>query len=264
MPTYRSDEILQIIKVAVVPNSTIKYFAQEQLPGQRLYPSVEVNNVKPEFTTEKHDITETKNRFSITIFDRYGSNRAKTTEQLRTLEQNIIALLEVATLDADEDLTVGKVILEQRDFTRGTIRVNPKQVNGIQSVLIIEIIEVQATETGVPLGGQNTFSIGTIIDAQVYDLPKERNEDNVEITHNAANTRTKSFVINQDHQFFVTIGYITARKTELDTLKAARAQVTGTLKRNGVAESKVGFLTVVENGAPFRGIETLDIMMEII
>jgi hypothetical protein len=123
LPTFRSDEILEIIKVAATPYSTsIKYFAQEQIAAQRLYPSVEVSNVKPEFTTEEVDVTEVKNRFLITIYDRYGSNRAKTTENLRTLEQNIISLLEAATIDADQDTAVGKVRLEQRDFTRSQIK----------------------------------------------------------------------------------------------------------------------------------------------
>ena len=264
MATFRSDEILEIIKVAVTPYPNIKYFAQEQLPEQRLYPSVEVNNIKPEFTTEEHDITETKNRFQIIIFDRYGGDRARTTENLRTTEQNIIGLLEAATLDADQDLTVGKVILEQRDFTRTAIKFNPKKVNGIQSILVIEIIEVKATETGVPLGGQNTITIGTIVDAQVYDKPKEREEDNVESVYNAANVRTKTFPINEDHQFFFEIGFTTARDTELRSLKRARVKLTAVFKRNGVAENKIGFLTVVENGAPFRGVETLDAMIEII
>ena len=264
MVTFRSDEILKIIEEATTPYSNIRYFAQEQLAAQRLYPSVEVNNVKPEFTTEEKDVTEVKNRFSITIFDRYGGDRARTTENLRTTEQNIIGLLEAATIDADQDLTVGKVVLEQRDFTRGPIKFNPKKVNGIQSVLVIEIIEVQATETGVALGGQNTITIGTIIDAQVYDKAKEREEDNVESVHNARNVRTKTFPINEDHQLFFEIGFTSVRDTELRSLKRARAKLTAVFKRNGIAENKVGYVTVVENGAPFRGVETLDVMMEII
>jgi len=264
LTTFRSEEILDIIKEATTPYPYIRYFSEEQLPSQRLYPSVEVQNVKPEMDTVEKDVTEVSNRFQVIIYDRYGGDRSASTENLRTTEQNILALLVAATLDADQDLTVGKVVLEKRDFTRGPIKVNPKKVNGIQSTLIFEIQETQATETGVVLGGQNTITIGIIADAQVYDKPIEREEDNVESVFNAANVRTKTFPINEDHQFFFVIGYTDVRATELRSLKRTRAKITAVFKRNGVSENKVGYLTVVENGAPFNSIETLDVMMEII
>lgn len=264
MTTFRSQQIVDIIKEADSPYPYIKYFTEEQIATQRLYPSVEVQNVKPEIDSVEKDVTEVTNRFQVIIYDRYGSDRSSGTENLRTLEQNILGLLTAATLDADQDLLVGQVVLEKRDFTRTAIKFNPKKVNGIQSTLVFEIVETQATETGVPLGGQNTITIGTIVDAQVYDKPKEREEDNVEGVHNAANVRTKTFPIDEDHQFFFEIGYTDVRATELRSLKRARASITAVFKRNGIPENKTGYLTVVENGAPFRSVETLDVMMEII
>lgn len=264
MAVFRSEEIVDIIKEAETPYPFIKYFSEEQIAAQRIYPSVEVQNVRPSIDSVEKDVTEVTNRFQVIIYDRYGSDRSTDTENLRTIEQNILGLLEAATLDADQDLTVGKVVLEKRDFTRTQIKFNPKKVNGIQSTLVFEIVETQATETGVPLGGQNTITIGTITDAQIYDKPKEREEDNVEGVHNAANVRTKIFPIDEDHQFFFEIGYTDARATELRSLKRNRVKITAVFKRNGVPENKVGYLTVVENGAPFRSVETLDVMMEII
>jgi len=261
---FRSDDIKSIIENVSTPYSKLRIFTQPQLAQQRLYPSIEINNIRPEATQVEKDITKVSNRFEITIFARYGSNRAQDTQHLRTTEQNLIALLEAATLDADEDLTVGQVILEQRDFDRQEIKDNPNNVNGIQSVLVIEINEVQATEAGVALGSQNTISIGSIADAKVYNKPIETDTEAVESVNNAVNNRTKVYPITDDHKFFFVIGYTDARAAELRSIKNAHAKVTATYKRNGVSESKNGWLVEVANGAPYESVETLDCLMELV
>jgi hypothetical protein len=261
---FRSQDIADIIADVATPYPKFSIFTEPQIAQQRLYPSCEVFNIQPESTSEQKDITEIENRFEIVIFDRYGSNRTQDTENLRTTEQNIIALIEGATLDADEAINVGKIVLEQRNFTRAQIRDNPNNINGIQSTLVISIVEIQATEAGVALGGQSTITIGTITDAQVYDKPLEREFDDVESIHDKTNVRTAVMPVGDNHVFFFTIGFTAARETELRNLLHNRAKLAATYKRNGVASVKNGWLVQVENGAPFESVETLDCMLELV
>ena len=54
---FRADTIRDILAGGTYPYA-LRFLAQEQLPEQRFYPSIEVVNVAPEGTRESFDVTE--------------------------------------------------------------------------------------------------------------------------------------------------------------------------------------------------------------
>ena len=260
MATFRSQDIVDIIKVA---NTVLKlrYFSQEQRPEHRIYPSVDVNNAKPASTLEDVKITKNENRFDINIYHRYDAGRMSVTEDLEDAEKKIIALLETAILDIDS-ATTSKIILETKEFARGDIKSNPNNVNGIQSVLTVAITETKATELGVSLGSLNTVSIGTIVDAQMYDKPLESETGTFESVHDTARVRKRVVPLEDLRSFFFSIGHTATRATELRTLKRNKAKIACTINRNGVPELLNGWIVDIGNGAVYEGVETLVVQFE--
>lgn len=260
MASFRSQDIVDIIKVADTILS-LRYFSQLQHPEHRIYPSVDVTNAKPASTIEDVRITKNENRFDINIYHRYDAGRSSVTEDLEDAEKKIIALLESAVLDIDS-ATTSKIILETKEFARGNIKDNPNNVDGVQSVLTVAITETKATEAGVSLGSQNTVSIGTIVDAQMYDKPLESETGAFESVHDTARVRKRVVPLEDLRSFFFSIGHTSARATELRTLKRNKAKIACTIKRNGVSEILNGWIVDIGNGATYEGVETLVVQFE--
>lgn len=258
--TFRSQDIVDIIKVAKTQVS-IRYFPFVQRAEHRIYPSVDVDNAKPASTDQNVLVIRKENRFDVNIYMRYDVGRSSVTDDLEDAEIKIIALLESAVLDIDS-ATTSKVILETKSFQRGRIKDNPNKVNGVQSVLTVTIVETKATETGVALGAQNTVSIGTIVDALMYDKPIESETSRFEDVFNVARIRKRVVPLGDTHSFFFSIGYTDARRDELRTLKRNKVKISATIKRIGVSEVKNGWIVDLANGATYEGVETIVVQFE--
>lgn len=218
MTDFTSADLLAVINTVSSPFANTKFFKQPQIPAQRLYPSVEIQNVQPEAPTETTQLIDYRTRFDISIYIRYG-DRATDTDNLRTLERNLLVLLRATTF------TDIKIIFETEDFNRGSIRENPLNVDGIQSTITLSFEEREAV-VGI-IGLQQTITIGSITNMQVLsesagdgrNSTRRADDDGasrvnkgertgfkfIEYAYTKANYDTIQALINADNEISVTV-----------------------------------------------------------
>jgi len=254
---FRSDEIVSIINGGTYPYP-LQFYPHEVLPNKRIFNYVEVVNVQPDGTVEGPQITTETNVFEVRIFVKYNQYLDLETEDLATVENVILGLLEAGSL-ADK-----QIILESKQWVRTEIRNNPNNVHGRQSTLTVRIEEVKSTSGLGNIGGESTITIGSLTDIPFLDKPAERETEINENVYNTARNRVALSPVTYTHSFLGEIEYTKARIDELRTLKRNRAVITGiTYKRPGVADEVfAGKIADVSNGAPFNNIETIVFQIE--
>lgn len=158
MANFTSADLLAIIETVQPVFNELRFFKYAQMAQQRLYPSVDIKEIQPQSRDDSTQLIDYKTRFIITVYIRYA-NRNQDTDNLETLERNLLAAVKSATL------TTGKLILETNTFQRGPIGDNPLNVNGIQSTLTLYFLE-RAAQVGI-IGLQQTLDIGSISGLQL-------------------------------------------------------------------------------------------------
>ena len=155
---FRASDIVGIINAVTYP-IPITFHTQEILPSHRIYPLVEIVNVQPEGTREKVDVIEESNTFEIRIILKYNRTLDIETQDLADIEKTMLSLLENAVL-ADKTIT-----LEDKKWQRGSIRDNPNEIHGIQSILTVLVTEVKSTSGDGILGAEEQLILpGITID----------------------------------------------------------------------------------------------------
>lgn len=254
---FRSDEIVSVINGGTYPYP-LKFFPHEVLPNHRIFNYVEVVNVQPDGTIENFDVITETNVFEVRILVKYNQYLDLETEDLATVENVILDLLEAA------DLGDKQIVLESKQWQRTTIQNNLTNVHGRQSILTVRIEEVKSTSGLGNIGGESTITIGSLTDIAFLDKPAEQETEINENVYDTARQRKALSPITDTHSFLGEIEYTKTRIDELRTLKRARAVISGiTYKRPGVADEVfTGKIVNISNGAPFNNIETIVFQIE--
>lgn len=158
MANFTSADLLAVIQDIAPVFNELRFFKYSQMAQQRLYPSIDIKEIEPQSRDDSTQLIDYKTRFIITVFIRYG-NRNQDTDNLESLERNLLTAVKSATL------TTGKLILESNTFQRAPISDNPLNVNGIQSTLTLYFLE-RAAQVGI-IGLQQSLDIGSISGLQI-------------------------------------------------------------------------------------------------
>lgn len=217
---------------------------------------MEVVNVQPEGTDQKVDVTDERNRFEIRFFTKLSRSDDSELKDIFDIEQEILNQLEGAVL-GDK-----KIVLEQKTWDRGSIKNNPLKVHGIQSTLTVVILEKKSTTGSGTLGGQITWSAGTLVDVPILNKLERESQTNEDIYDTARKRKTNS-PITDTHSYFLDIESTESRLAEVRTLKRNRTKFSNTIKRPGqLDETFNAKLVQISNPAPFENIERITVQLE--
>lgn len=253
MVDYTSAQLLAVINTVTSPFANTLFFKQPQIATQRMYPSVEIQNIQPEAPTETTQLKRYNTRFEIRVYIRYG-DRSADTDNLRTLERNLLTLL-LGTVFNDL-----KMITETEDFVRGPIKDNPLNVDGIQSIITLSFEELEAT-VGI-IGLQQTLDIGSIMGLQIIS---EISDEGRNSTRRADDSGTSKVTKGMKRGAkFLEYMYTKANFDTIATLIDADNEISGTLTEG--ATTRVMTIKPVYQRTAVRldGQKTVILQLEII
>jgi len=250
---YTSAQLLAVINTVSSPFTNTLFFKQPQIPQQRMYPSVEIQNIQPEAPTETTQLRQYNTRFEIRIFIRYGA-RATDTDNLRTLERNLLTLLLSTTFN---DL---KMITETEDFVRGPIKENPLNVDGIQSTITLSFQELEAT-VGI-IGLQQTLTIGSITDLQIISEISDEGRNSTRRSDDSGTTKVTKGI--KRGAKFLEYMYTKANFDTIATLIDADNEITVTLTEGGTPRAMVVKPVYQRTSVRLDGQKTAILQLEII
>jgi hypothetical protein len=257
---YRADSIKKIIETGSYPYK-IKFFTEEKLPSHRVYPCVEIVNVRPESERKSYDITEEINSFEVRVYIRYNRTQELETADLYTVENQVISLLKFANISDKLEIT------SSFEWSRGQINNNKFKIHGIQSTLTVSITEKKSTSGDGTLGGDTTISIGSIgelADISIIDRPDETHITNYEDVFNTARKRINVAPINETSVFFVKIEYSKDRYDKLYEIYENRSKIQFSVKRWADTQTRNGKVSNIQNGAGYDELETILFQIEIL
>ena len=184
-----------------------------------------------------------------------GKNKTKHTQQeLYTFLDEIRNTIQNnPTLTDPVSGTDPKVI---RTLIVSTERVSQTRGREVDSVIVtIQCQIVSQFSMSIP---------GISGDIQLIDKPIERESQQFENIYNAAGIRQRAAPVSETHSFFATIEYSQNVMSQLRTLKRNRTKSSYTFKRGNTPETFDAYLVDIANGAPFNGMETIVLQLEIV
>jgi len=258
---YRADDIKNVIKDGAYPYA-LAFFTQERLPEHRAFPFVEIVNVRPEGERKSFDVTEETNTFEVRVYVRYNRKQELETQDLYTVENEIIRLLKSATLSDSLEIN------SNFEWNRGDISNNKFKIHGIQSTLTVSITEKKSTSGDGVLGGHSTISIGDVTELQdvvVLSEPVSRNTETNVPYYNASRKLKGYAPVGGAKTRFYEIEYTVPIEAKLEELKESRGKLTLTEKRGDATKSFTALIGNIGIGTrSFDSLTTILVQFDVI